>query len=65
MADVAARIEESGRRRFAGIDRGTIAPPLLVLGLAVLMSVVLRQSTVTPHIAIQCVGARLSSSPVG
>ena len=41
MADVAARIEESGRRRFAGIDRGTLAPSLLVLGLAVLMSVVL------------------------
>lgn len=40
MADVATRIEKSGRR-FAGIDRGTVAPSLLVLGLAVLMSVVL------------------------
>jgi hypothetical protein len=41
MADVATRIEEPGHRRFAGIDRGTVAPSLLVLGLAVLMSVVL------------------------
>jgi hypothetical protein len=41
MADVATRIEESGRRRVAGIDRGTVRPSLLVLGLAVLLSVVL------------------------
>jgi hypothetical protein len=41
MADVATRIEESDRRRFAGIDRRTVAPSLLVLGLAVLMSIVL------------------------
>jgi hypothetical protein len=41
MAEVATRIEESGRPRFAGIDRGTVAPSLLVLALAVLMSVVL------------------------
>ena len=41
MPDVATRIEEPGHRRFAGIDRGTIAPSLLVLGLAVLMSIVL------------------------
>jgi hypothetical protein len=41
MADVAPRVEESGRDRFAGIDRGTIAPSLLVLALAVMMSVVL------------------------
>lgn len=40
MADVATRIEKSGRR-FAGIDRGTVAPSLLVLGLAALMSVLL------------------------
>ena len=41
MTGAATRIEESRRRRFAGIDRGTVAPSLLVLGLAVLMSVVL------------------------
>jgi hypothetical protein len=41
MADVAARIEQSCPRRFAGIDRGTVAPSLSVLALAVLMSVVL------------------------
>lgn len=41
MADVATRIEETGRRRYAGIDRQTVRPSLLVLGLAVLMSVVL------------------------
>lgn len=41
MSDVATRIEAPGRRGFAGFDRGTVAPSLLVLGLAVLMSVVL------------------------
>jgi hypothetical protein len=39
-----ARLEgERDERRIAGIDRRTIAPALLVLGLAVLMSIVLPQ----------------------
>lgn len=41
MADVATRIEDCDRRRFPGIERRTLAPSLLVLGLAALMSVVL------------------------
>ena len=41
MADGATGIEGSARRRLTGMDRNTIAPSLLVLGLGVLMSIVL------------------------
>ena len=40
-AEAGARVGESGRGRLAGVDRGTVAPSLLVVALAVLLSVVL------------------------